>query len=269
MSKFTRSFLRIPRPKSLFGIIGLRTGTELISLALIFNKVTGVYGFLAILTGYQLSLLQLTTYVYTIGVLGLLIYLIPHIRQQSPFECLALAWLYMIDALLNAMFTATFGIDWYLAGGALGGTRSSMGGAASGASGMMDTSLGAQRTMPQGIAGSAGVAGGIGPQETAASMALITGFTLIRVYFGLVVMAYARQVLHKYMQMMILEGPGVDDKFGPFAVDLPDGEGRKGRLGRVMVSMLRNYWIDQREGGEWTRGHSRGASSNATLADEV
>ncbi|KAK5998148.1 Inositol phosphorylceramide synthase regulatory subunit kei1-like protein [Cladobotryum mycophilum] len=255
MSKFTRLCLRIPRPKSLFGIISLQTGAELISLALVFNKITGVYGLLAILTGYQLSLLQLTTYVYTIAVLGLLIYLIPHIRRQSPFECLSLAWLYIIDAFLNAIFTTTFGADWYLAGGAVGGSHNSTNAPVADAVDGLRKERAAQ--------------GGIGPQETAASMILIIGFTLIRIYFGLVVMAFARQVLQKYMQMMILEGPGVDDQVGPFALDLPDGEGRKGQLGRLMVSVCRGYWMDQHEGGEWVGGHSRKPSSNATLAGEV
>jgi len=118
----------LTRPlQSLFGVISLQTGTELISLALIFNKVTGVYGLLAILTGYQLSLLQLSTYVYSIGVLGLLVYLIPHIRKQSPFECLALAWLYILDTVLNGAYTAAFGLEWYFASSATDGDGSPRG----------------------------------------------------------------------------------------------------------------------------------------------
>ncbi|KAK0755724.1 hypothetical protein N5P37_011687 [Trichoderma harzianum] len=254
MSKFTRLYLRIPRPKTLFGLISLQTGTELISLALVFNKVTGVYGLLAILTGFQLSLFQLTTYVYCIGVLGLLVYLIPHIRKQSPFECLALAWLYVIDAIINGASTVAFGMDWYFA------TASSNG---SSLPDMVAEGM-------EGLRRETAVHGDVVPQETAASMLLITGLTLIRVYFSLVVMNYARQVLQKYMQLMILEGPGVDDHVGPFAADLPDGEGRKGQLGRLMVSFGRNYWMDYSEAREWVEGgSSRKPSTVATLAGEV
>ncbi|KAJ3492408.1 hypothetical protein NLG97_g5420 [Lecanicillium saksenae] len=62
-------------------------------------------------------------------------------------------------------------------------------------------------------------------------MIFIVAVTLIRVYFSFIVMAYARQALQKYMQLMIMEGPGVDDYDGPFARDLPDGEADNGWSG--------------------------------------
>ncbi|PFH56510.1 hypothetical protein XA68_16407 [Ophiocordyceps unilateralis] len=115
MTRLTRLLLRIPRPQSLFGVISLQTGTELIALAQVFNKVTGVYGLLAILTGYKLSVLQLSTYIYSIAVLAVVVYLIPHIRRQSPFECLALAWVYLLDTVINGVYTVAFGLELYLA----------------------------------------------------------------------------------------------------------------------------------------------------------
>ncbi len=245
--------------QTLFGCISLQTGTELISLALVFNKVTGVYGLLAVLTGYQLSLLQLSTYVYSIGVLGLLIFLIPHIRRQTPFECLALAWVYILDACINAAYTAAFGLDWYFHSTA---TES-------------DTRpAGLSNTVIQSIEGlkkESAIHGKVVPQETAMSMIFIVAVTLIRVYFSLVVMAYARQSLQKYMQLMIMEGPGVDDYDGPFAVDLPDGEGRRGHLGRVMVSCGRSYWLGHLEDNGWSGNSNRQRKANepGTLAGEV
>lgn len=303
MSKFTRLYLRVPQPtvrhspspphakrgwarrsphrtvrsghegtllliscleigQTLFGYISLQTGTELISLALVFNKVTGVYGLLAILTGYQLSLLQLSTYVYSIGVLGLLIFLIPHIRRQTPFECLALAWVYILDACINAAYTAAFGLDWYFHSTATDSdTRPA----------------GLSNTVMQSIEGlkkESAIHGKVVPQETAMSMIFIVAVTLIRVYFSFVVMAYARQSLQKYMQLMIMEGPGVDDYDGPFALDLPDGEGRRGRLGRLMVSLGRSYWLGHLEDNGWSgnsniNNRQRKVSEPGTLAGEV
>lgn len=114
------------------------------------------------------------------------------------------------------------------------------------------------------------VHGKVVPQETAMSMLLIVALTLIRVYFSVVVMAYARQTLHKYMQMMILEGPGVDETEGPFAADLPDGDGRRGHLGRLMVSYGRAYWLDTPEQPAWaSSGVNNRKSSAGTLAGEV
>ncbi|KND91639.1 Inositol phoshorylceramide synthase regulatory subunit kei1 [Tolypocladium ophioglossoides CBS 100239] len=252
MSKFTRLYLRTPRPQSLFGLVSLQTGTELISLALVFNKVTGVYGLLAILTGYQLSLLQLSTYVYSIAVLALLVYLIPNIRRQSPFECLALAWLYLIDTAINGAYTAAFGLEWYFASTASDKADSRP---ASSLPYLVVEGL-------QGLRRESQMHGKVVPQETATSMLLIVGLTLIRVYFSVVVMAFARQ-------LMILEGPGVDEREGPFAVDLPDGDGRKGRLGRLMVSFGRGYWMDITETEDWERNTHRKPNAGATLAGEV
>ncbi|KHN99312.1 RAS small monomeric GTPase Rab6 [Metarhizium album ARSEF 1941] len=238
--------------------MSLQTGTELISLALVFNKVTGVYGLLAILTGYQLSLLQLSTYVYSIGVLALLVCLIPHIRRQSPFKCLALAWLYILDTTINGTYTAAFGLDWYFA--STSNSRPDL------------TSTSLPGIVVEGFESlrrQHAVHGKVVPQETATSMVLIAGLTLIRVYFSLVVMAFARQVLQKYMQLMILEGPGVDENEGPFAADLPDGDGRKGRLGRLMVSFGKGYWLDIPGSENWERGLHRKPYSGGALEGEV
>jgi hypothetical protein len=197
---------------------------------------------------------------YCIGVLGILVYLIPHIRKQSPFECLALAWLYAIDTVINGASTAAFGMDWYFA------TAASSNGSEIRPSSLPDIVAEGM----EGLRREAAMHGDVVPQETATSMLLITGLTLIRIYFSLVVMNYARQSLQKYMQLMILEGPGVDDHEGPFAADLPDGEGRKGQLGRLMLSFGRRYWMDYSEVAEWdVEGTSRKPSSVGTLAGEV
>jgi inositol phosphorylceramide synthase regulatory subunit len=114
------------------------------------------------------------------------------------------------------------------------------------------------------------VHGKVVPQETATSMVLIAGLTLIRVYFTFVAMAYARTVLQKYIQIMILEGPGVDEQTGPFAAELPDGEGRRGQLGRLMVTYGREYWLEQPETVGWVDGmpsHKHNAAG--TLAGHV
>ncbi|KIE02461.1 RAS small monomeric GTPase Rab6, partial [Metarhizium majus ARSEF 297] len=178
---------------------------------------------------------------------------------DSPFECLALAWLYILDTTINGAYTAAFGLDWYFANTANNGSDSA------------STSL--PGIVAQGFDGlrrESAVHGKAVPQETATSMVLIVGLTLIRVYFSLVVMAFARQVLQKYMQLMILEGPGVDENEGPFAADLPDGDGRKGRLGRLMVSLGKGYWLDIPGSENWERSvHGKPHTSNGTLAGQV
>lgn len=228
------------RLQTLLGFISLQTATELITLALIFNKVTGFYGLLAILTGYQLSFMQLSTYLYSIAVLVALVYLMPHIRRRDSVECLALAWLYMADTIINTFDTLVFGLEWYFASSALEDKNENI---------PEIVAQGIEKLRQESAQHGAAV-----PRETASSMVLIAALTLVRVYFVVVVMAFAREVLQKQMQVLVVEGRSdvVDGEDGPFGRELPDGDGRRGRLGRMMVSVGRGYWLEEPAAEQWT-----------------
>jgi hypothetical protein len=94
--------------------MSLETGASLITLSLLLNKISGLYGLLALLTGYHLSPVQLSMYIYSLIALAITVTLFPHIRKQSPFQCLALAWVYLLDTVINAAYTAAFGVTWFL-----------------------------------------------------------------------------------------------------------------------------------------------------------
>merc|ERR1712093_869416 len=109
------SLFRVPKPKSVLGFISLRSATELIFLTLLFNKVTGLYGILAIFTGYELNALQLSHYVYSLIVLGLISWLFAAIRQpEQPLKVVGLAFLLILDSLINAIYTSFFGASWFI-----------------------------------------------------------------------------------------------------------------------------------------------------------
>lgn len=195
--------------------MSILTGTEMIAIALLINKVTGLYGLLAVLTGFALDGVQLSMYIYSVVVLITLALLIPHIRRQSPFQNLALAWLYVFDTAANSAYTAAFAAEWYLKAGG----------------------------NPEGDAAEQAT-------DTAASMVLIVAFTLIRLYMMLVVMSFARQVMHRYVAASQAE----DDKGAavqPFALGSPEGEGWRGKLGRAMVFVGEEYWIGGKKDEEW------------------
>ena len=86
----------------------------MISLSMLFNRVAGFYGLLAILTGFRLDATQISMYLYSVVALVLLALLMPHIRKQSPLECLALAWFYTFDTVLNCVYTVAFAVTWFL-----------------------------------------------------------------------------------------------------------------------------------------------------------
>lgn len=206
---------------------------------------------LAILTGYTLSLLQLSTYIYSLVVLVALVYLIPHVRKQSPFESLALAWLYALDTIINAAYTVAFGVHWY----------ATSTGTVEGGSEAPSNESRVEKFVRGGV---------VAPEDTAMSIIFIVGATIIRIYFTFVVMSFARQVIQRYMHLLVLDAHVLDDQNGPFAPNLPDGEGRRGRLGRYMVSFGRRYWLAVSEEEAWSdNGHSRKTSSSGTLAGEV
>ncbi|KAI9649663.1 hypothetical protein NHQ30_002244 [Ciborinia camelliae] len=251
--------------------MSLRTGTEMISLTLLFNKVTGFYGLLAIWFGLDLSPLQLTMYIYSLPAFLLLAFLTPYIRKQRPFQCLALAWFYFFDTVINTAFTAAFAVAWHLdqynkgIPSAAPGTRpvGDAAGLASNASAVnVDNSSGSVAGHNAAAYGSAGGATEkFTFEEEVPSLAIVISFSLIRVYFILVIMAYARQVLRQNMYSasatkLQLKTDGSTDARAenPFAADSPQGKGWKGKLGRLMVKVGEGYWLGGQVDEAWVKG---------------
>ncbi|KAL6719152.1 hypothetical protein ACLMJK_003389 [Lecanora helva] len=279
--------LRIPRPKTFLYLMSLRTGTELSTLSLLLNKVSGLYGLLALLTGLHLSPLQLSMYIYSILALMIVIVLAPHIRTMSPFHCLALATFYVLDSLVNAAYTAAFAITWFLvlsqhysdkkgenAPGVGGQTMSDTGGYSNPEYNV--SHVGVAAGPDQGIPGekseaiTSGVAGspastaaspslghGVLQSESISSIVVICALWAIRVYMCLVVLSYVRLVLRRHVadlsrnstQLYTLGKPSAYIE-NPFAVHFPEGKGLKGRLGRAMIAVARGYWLGSEDGDD-------------------
>ena len=299
---FSSRVLRIPRPKvstyssfsapdisanisaqTFLYLMSLRTGTELSTLSLLLNKVSGLYGLLALLTGLQLSPLQFSMYIYSLFALLITVLLAPQIRTQSPFHCLALATFYILDSIINAAYTAAFGVTWFLvisqhhsdangnkAPGAGGKTIGDTAGFTNPEFNVshVDVAVGSDQGVPgeknevvtSGSSGhpattaaSPSLGHGVLQPESISSIVAICALWTIRVYFVLIVMSYARLVLRKYVASTSRTGTGgkssglIDD---PFALYLPEGKGWKGRLGRAMISLGRGYWLGSEDGDD-------------------
>jgi hypothetical protein len=236
--------------------MSLRTGTELICLCMLFNKVTGFFGLLAVLTGFRLSAFQFSMYSYSLVALIILTLLMPHIRKQSPFQNLALAWFYFFDTIINTAFTAAFAMTWLLAVSADGKNTelpisapgSSTIGDASGFTNASDVGL--SGIMGQEAVSNPTIKHAVGIEETMPSIVVVIGLTLVRVYFIFIVMAYARQVLRQHIYstssiklQMQTDGAADSVAENPFAEGTPEGEGWRGKLGRVMVKVGEGYWL--------------------------
>lgn len=275
--------------------MSLQTGASLITLSLLLNKISGLYGLLALLTGYHLSPVQLSMYIYSLIALGLTAFLFPHIRKQSPLQCLALAWLYLIDSVINAAYTAAFGVSWFLVvsqrydnAPASGPGSDTMEDTAGFTNPKYNFSLDGGLTPGEGAvaaaypasasAGSSGgnaggthsAGNGVMQPESLQSIAFICCLWTIRVYFIFVMMAFARQTLRQHLtsssprhaqlpthsrNTSIASIADIDRD--PFHPRTPEGQGWQGKLGRAMISVGRSYWLGEDEDSSWMSGLGR------------
>ncbi|GLA16008.1 hypothetical protein AnigIFM62618_002566 [Aspergillus niger] len=251
-------------------VMSLQTGASLITLSLLLNKISGLYGLLALLTGYHLSPVQLSMYIYSLLALGLATLLFPHIRKQTPLQCLALAWLYVFDSLINAAYTAAFGVTWFLvvsqhydngnASGPGGETIAQTAGFTSPKYDTTKTDSGHYARRPDALGNA------VAQPESFQSILVICCLWVIRAYFVFVMLAFARQALRLYVAVprhtqlpthsrntsiaSVASVADIDRE--PFSPYSPDGQGWQGKLGRIMISIGRNYWLgEDEEGGNW------------------
>ncbi|KAB2578854.1 hypothetical protein BFW01_g9514 [Lasiodiplodia theobromae] len=278
------SLLEMPRPSTFLYAMSLRTGVELVVLTILVNKITGFYGILALATGYHVSPLQLSMYIYSIIALFLTVYLARYIRKQDPLRCLALAWFYAIDTVINAAYTAAFGIAWFLVlaqhphGSKPDGPGGKMIGDTSGftdpkynvsqvdvvakpAGGLTSGQEAVAVGSGDGGFPAAGLGSAVFQSGSVMSITIISALWAVRLYFVVIMLAYARNVLRQHImatsasQYTLHTGNPSDELAeNPFAEHREEGQGWQGKLGRAMVSVGREYWLGRDEDGEWMRG---------------
>lgn len=239
-------------------------------------------------------------YIYSIIVLGIVCYLGPSIRRQSPLQNLALAYIYIIDSVINAAYTVLFALGWFILLGQhindqVPGTNAPGGKMMNDTAGFTDPEHGVSEveviaTPAAGVmpaqdavaigknAGSTNAALGNAffQSGSIASITVISILWLIRLYFCLIVLAYARRVLRQY----ILTTSSRTTDFGltggsdsaeyaenPFRVGREEGEGWKGKLGRIMTVVPKRYWLgkDDAADEEWVRGAGERFSTRTAL----
>ncbi len=272
--------------------MSLSTGASLITLSLLLNKVSGLYGLLALLTGYHLSPIQLSMYTYSLFALILTAFLAPHIRTQSPFHCLALAWFYILDSLINAIYTALFGITWFLVLAQHNANQKPTSGLgaetiddtsgftnpkynvskveviASPASGLNPgqdaVAAGAAASTPAGADGSGSMRHAVLQPESMNSVGVIIALWTIRLYFCVIMLAFARMILRQHTAISGTKNSSYTTAStsstlaeDPFSESKPEGQGWKGKLGRIMVSIGRTYWLGSDEDDSWMSGMGR------------
>ncbi|KAF2396690.1 DUF1753-domain-containing protein [Trichodelitschia bisporula] len=285
------SLLKVPRPTKFLHFMSLRTGTSTILLAHVINKATGVYGILALLTGYSISSFQLSMYLYSLIALALTVYLAPHIRSQTPWHCLAFAQLYVLDTIINSLYTAVFAFTWFMVVASKDvATKIPGGKTIDNTSGFTNPQYNVSqvdvvaapasglRPGQDAVAvGSGTASGGQGLANVVLSpggvmsIIIVCFFWALRVYAVLVVMAYARQVLHQSIQVSSTRNYDLHSGSksselaeSPFEEGKEEGWGWKGKVGRFMVGLGRTYWLGRDEEDEaWMKSMGTKFRKNA------
>ena len=234
--------------------------------------MTAFYGILAIATAYPLNSTQLSMYSFSLVSLALTLYLAPHIRNGSAWHCLAFAQSYILDGVVNALYTVLFAMTWFTVLAAGGLDASTAPGAetidatagftspehnvsqvdvvASPASGLAAGQEAVAIGTGVGSLPSEGLYAAIFNSDSMMSLVVIAAFLALRVYATLVVMAYARQALRQQIQLsaasnwQLYSGSKSSDVAeNPFAENKEEGKGWKGKVGRFMVNVGRDYWL--------------------------
>lgn len=265
--------------------MSLRTGAEIITYLQIINKASGLYGMLALFTGAAIDGWQLSMYIYSTLALLATVYLYRHIRSQNPFESLLLAHLYALDSVINALYTAFFGVVWFytLASHPLDHTNAAAPGMAENAgftnpkfnvsevnvvTEPVDGLKAGEKVVAVGQgtpSGPAGLHNALLRTDSIMSITLISSFWVLRVYFVFVMLAFARQCLRQHIAANASSAAWYDPNNtteptppnlaeNPFAEGKEEGYGLKGKIGRIMLGGAPQYWLGADEDQAWMRG---------------
>ncbi|KAI1793506.1 Inositolphosphorylceramide synthase subunit Kei1-domain-containing protein [Ganoderma leucocontextum] len=102
------------RPLSTFlGFLDIKTGVTIALLFAFLNKVAGVYGLVAVLTGAGGSLAQLSLYIYSVIGLVALVWGLKAILHEDPKQTLYFAHLFFADHILSSAWLVFFAVLWW------------------------------------------------------------------------------------------------------------------------------------------------------------
>jgi len=193
-------------------------------------------------------------YFYSLGLFALLCYLTPSIRKRSPLAALLFAYLYLLDSVINIAYTLLFAVSWFLvlaakhapspaAVASAGHTVYKTSGFTSPALNVSavnvvvtpaDTVMGGQNAVAVGTPAdlaATGIGAGLLQPESATSIMIIAIFWTIRLYFVVIIFAWARHVVKT-------SATPPDEPFE----GRNNGVGWQGRLGRALVGVGKSYW---------------------------
>lgn len=208
--------------------------------------------------GAQISAVQLSMYIYSLSLFGFLIYLAPQILNRSPLPALSFACIYLLDSIINICYTLFFAASWFF----VLSSPAAMPAAIKEHSPAANVSRATAEThhavaIGSGASGMGGVGVSVGvlQPESATSILLISVFWAVRLYFIVVVFAWARQVVRA--------SAAASPHEEPFEGRANCGAGWRGRLGRALLRVGPGYW----RGSGWTTLGGNKRRTSESLGD--
>ncbi|EJF64091.1 Inositolphosphorylceramide synthase subunit Kei1-domain-containing protein [Dichomitus squalens] len=99
---------------SFLGFLDIKTGVTIALLFALLNKVAGVYGLVALLTGAGGSVAQLTLYIYSVIGLVALVWGLKATLHEDPKQTLYFAHLFFADHILSSAWLVFFAVLWWV-----------------------------------------------------------------------------------------------------------------------------------------------------------
>ncbi|EGN92279.1 hypothetical protein SERLA73DRAFT_99550 [Serpula lacrymans var. lacrymans S7.3] len=99
---------------SFLGAFDLKTGVTIVLLFALLNKVAGVYGLIALLTGAGGSFAQLSLYIYSVLGLVAFVWGLKVVKEEEAKHSLYVAHLFFADHVFSTSWTIFFAVVWWL-----------------------------------------------------------------------------------------------------------------------------------------------------------
>ncbi|TFK26251.1 DUF1753-domain-containing protein [Coprinopsis marcescibilis] len=114
MKLMLRPEWRIWPLSSFLGFVDLKTGVIVALIFALLNKVAGVYGLIAVLTGAGGSFAQVSLYIYSVLALAALAWGLHSVQQEDPKHTFYFAHFFAADHVFSTSWTVFFAVAWWL-----------------------------------------------------------------------------------------------------------------------------------------------------------
>ncbi|WFC94590.1 hypothetical protein MBRA1_001223 [Malassezia brasiliensis] len=97
---------------SFLGFMDIKVGSQILTLFSLFNKIAGIYGIIAIFQGGTIA--QLSLYIYSIATIPIFIWGLKSISDEQAGSVLRYAHIFILDQMISTGWTFLFTLWWFV-----------------------------------------------------------------------------------------------------------------------------------------------------------